>query len=837
MYYHDSVDNNGNIVQKTFNQDRLDGSNSNSFQSQSYLQQQMNHDPSLTSSYLSDANDFSLHSSFLKDNLIQRFNINNNNSNNNSSSEWDFTTPTHNSQSYSTPQNIRQQDSPRLGYPSQPFLERQEQEILFSDPSFIRQQQFLQNQQRAMQMRIDQEENEHKKDHIDLPPCSRSNLTAMFDSPVSSTAHAETSSLKALDSHQLSCQLSTSQSNAQIHDESSNINDHFNSLDNNTIRISNGNGTSNGNSNGNANINRRSQPPTSNNNRTNPIPIGTPPTGDSFQISSSVPTEIDHRRRFNELQARFRVNYPRKPQKKKGTTAPAHVSASFTDSPSNFGQVQSYTPDFSFGTSMPTLGQDTHPPPAQPQAHQLQGQDTQFFNSSTDAQQANMERRVSLDGRPFSEQTPRRGSVGEKGGIPIPFDAQGSQSIHATSFPSRTMPIQIQRIQRGGMSQPFDAEQHQRRLDDQLEKANFEDITVSELKDMLRQRGRPATGKKAVLLQRLQDERDNIQAARSGRAQRFSQPPPASRRIGEFSRPKSFQGTSPMMSANTPQSPLFSSSPSSVPNTSFLPGSPGLSFSLHRSIANMHIGSPPASLSVSVPSPQQSSSHTRRFSPYGAPSSPRLASPSPKLQPQIQMSGVASLPDTASSPVSPSFGGFPSLGPSSTISSRRRAYPSSSPMTLSIGSQGGFSNRRRSYAPFTSSALATPDREDDNPFETMTEPINHVAESICDESVYDGTEQINMEGMEWLDPSLEYLVQQAYAQSDNTIGPDFLQGATHEDIMAFLADQDISYDLGTPVDHIKIEEPDSNHHHHHQNGFDFDSFGNMNQGSYQHGGW
>ncbi|KAI9027525.1 hypothetical protein CLU79DRAFT_885344 [Phycomyces nitens] len=755
MYYNNIS--NGSNVQKTF-QDRLDGSNPNSLQSQSFIPQQQNQDHFLdTSSYLSDTNDFSLHPDFLTDNQFERFN-------DDKSYEWDFAT--HNQQ-YSIPQNTRQQDPSRLDYNTQPLLERQEQDILFSDPTFLRQQQFLQNQQRAMQIRIDQEENEHKKDHIDLPPCSRSNLSAMFDLPVSSTVNSEISS-KGTNSfcaektyQEQSSQPKPTLQNTQVKKEPSY---------------------------------RLSHPSYTGPTRTNPIPIGTPPSSDPLQIStsssSSVPVEIDHQRRFNELQARFRVNCARKPQKKKGTT-PALVSASFTDSPNNFGQIsQSYTPEFSFGTSMPTLGQD--------KAHQ-------GLYGASDAQQSSHERRVSLD-KSFLDQ-PRRGSVDQ--GIPIPSDGHGSQAVHATSFPSRTMPIQIQRIQRGGMSQPFDAEQHQRRLDDQLERANFEDITVSELKDMLRQRGKPATGKKAVLLQRLQEERDNIQAARSGRAQRFSQPPPASRRIGEFSRPKSFQGTSPMMSANTPQSPLFSS-PSSVPNTSFLPGSPGSSYSLYRSIDNMHIGSPPQ--------------HTRRFSPYAAPSSPRLASPSPKLQPQIS---VSSLPDTASSPVSPSFNGFPNTV-TPTISSRRRAYPSSSPMTLSIGNQG-FNNRRRSYAPFTSSALATPDREDDNPFEDMTDSTNYTQTGL------DGTEQIN-EGMEWLDPSLESLVQQAYVPNDSTAGMDFLQGATHEEIMAFLADQDINYDMsmGIPMEHIKAEESDISHL---QNGFDFSSFSNMDQGSYQNGGW
>lgn len=204
------------------------------------------------------------------------------------------------------------------------------------------------------------------------------------------------------------------------------------------------------------------------------------------------------------------------------------------------------------------------------------------------------------------------------------------------------MPIQIQRVHRANLSQPLDAEQHQKKLDDQLVKANFDDITVSELKEMLRQRGKPATGKKAVLLQRLLDERDMIKALRGGKiTHRHSQPPLSNTNNNNTSsntdndnnnnntstRPLSYQGTSPMISHNalSPRSPLIDS-PSSVPNSSmFLSSSPGSTFSLNRSIANMHIGSPP-----------MTSQQARRFTPYGTPGSPRIAPSSPKLPVQKQ---------------------------------------------------------------------------------------------------------------------------------------------------------------------------------------------------------
>ncbi|KAJ3193181.1 hypothetical protein HDU67_005220, partial [Dinochytrium kinnereticum] len=53
---------------------------------------------------------------------------------------------------------------------------------------------------------------------------------------------------------------------------------------------------------------------------------------------------------------------------------------------------------------------------------------------------------------------------------------------------------------------PMTPEELFRKLDDELERLNFDDITVSELKEHLRVRGLPCAGKKALLVQRLQDE-------------------------------------------------------------------------------------------------------------------------------------------------------------------------------------------------------------------------------------------------------------------------------------------------------------------------------------------
>ncbi|KAL7746066.1 hypothetical protein RI367_008618 [Sorochytrium milnesiophthora] len=52
-------------------------------------------------------------------------------------------------------------------------------------------------------------------------------------------------------------------------------------------------------------------------------------------------------------------------------------------------------------------------------------------------------------------------------------------------------------------------------LEDALLRIDFNDITVSELKDMLRQRGKPATGKKVVLMERLRVEIQEIRQRRN----------------------------------------------------------------------------------------------------------------------------------------------------------------------------------------------------------------------------------------------------------------------------------------------------------------------------------
>jgi hypothetical protein len=84
--------------------------------------------------------------------------------------------------------------------------------------------------------------------------------------------------------------------------------------------------------------------------------------------------------------------------------------------------------------------------------------------------------------------------------------------IHHTQkkkAPQDTRPVAIERVHKP-VFQPVvvDPIETQKKLDEQLISVNFEDVTVAELKEMLRERGLPATGKKAILTDRLKDARD-----------------------------------------------------------------------------------------------------------------------------------------------------------------------------------------------------------------------------------------------------------------------------------------------------------------------------------------
>lgn len=80
----------------------------------------------------------------------------------------------------------------------------------------------------------------------------------------------------------------------------------------------------------------------------------------------------------------------------------------------------------------------------------------------------------------------------------------------------RPLPVKIPRVlppaqtlhhhhPKGGIT-----EAQRRQLDEKLERVNFDDITVAELKEMLRERGLSATGRKAELLRRLKNEYEGL---------------------------------------------------------------------------------------------------------------------------------------------------------------------------------------------------------------------------------------------------------------------------------------------------------------------------------------
>ena len=87
---------------------------------------------------------------------------------------------------------------------------------------------------------------------------------------------------------------------------------------------------------------------------------------------------------------------------------------------------------------------------------------------------------------------------------------QVSHLHHHPMMPPKALPIKIQRFNPSASQRPVCAETQRRQLDEKLEKVNFDDITVAELKEMLRERGLSATGRKAELMNRLREEYDLV---------------------------------------------------------------------------------------------------------------------------------------------------------------------------------------------------------------------------------------------------------------------------------------------------------------------------------------
>ncbi|KAK3812743.1 MAG: hypothetical protein JOS17DRAFT_795717 [Linnemannia elongata] len=159
----------------------------------------------------------------------------------------------------------------------------------------------------------------------------------------------------------------------------------------------------------------------------------------------------------------------------------------------------------------------------------------------------------------------------------IPLSSPSILSTSATS----PAPIQIDRIlSRHSMSQAKTEEQ-QRLMDAAMERVDFDDVTVAELKEMLRQRGKHGGGKKADLIRRLQSEIDIIRANRQAQ-------------------PQSQAGTG--VGAGVRQAGASIPAPLASPT-----------HSLYKTLGGMHIGTPPIHPGASMPS----SSHSNlRFSLY-----------------------------------------------------------------------------------------------------------------------------------------------------------------------------------------------------------------------------
>ncbi|KAG2187810.1 hypothetical protein INT44_005500 [Umbelopsis vinacea] len=114
-------------------------------------------------------------------------------------------------------------------------------------------------------------------------------------------------------------------------------------------------------------------------------------------------------------------------------------------------------------------------------------------------------------------------------GVP---DMHGGNAISAPNTPqaanNQSLPIQIPRTAKAHpQTVAMSEEEQQKKLDEQLLKIDFDDITVAELKEMLRERKKATNGKKADLVQRLADERRMVEMRRSQRKTFSSAMPPA----------------------------------------------------------------------------------------------------------------------------------------------------------------------------------------------------------------------------------------------------------------------------------------------------------------------
>jgi len=92
----------------------------------------------------------------------------------------------------------------------------------------------------------------------------------------------------------------------------------------------------------------------------------------------------------------------------------------------------------------------------------------------------------------------------------IAISSNTTKSIPAASSPLTGM-IPIMGFPNKISRDLYNQSEHLRKLDEELDKVDFDDVTVYELKDLLRKRGLPSSGKKAILTERLLDEKRNAE--------------------------------------------------------------------------------------------------------------------------------------------------------------------------------------------------------------------------------------------------------------------------------------------------------------------------------------
>lgn len=114
-------------------------------------------------------------------------------------------------------------------------------------------------------------------------------------------------------------------------------------------------------------------------------------------------------------------------------------------------------------------------------------------------------------------------------GPPEMGNMQGGNAFSAPNTPQTTnhsLPIQIPRSAKAPpQTVAMTEEEQQKKLDEHLLKIDFDDITVAELKEMLRERKKATNGKKADLVQRLLDERRMVEMRRQGKLVPPAMPP------------------------------------------------------------------------------------------------------------------------------------------------------------------------------------------------------------------------------------------------------------------------------------------------------------------------